>query len=50
MFTFEFSFISGFMLGFELVSTKDLLEADVSAEYLVVDLFIVRLLFSYIKE
>lgn len=50
MFSFEFSFISGFMLGFEIVSTKDLLESDIDADYLVVDLFIVRLLFTYIKE
>jgi hypothetical protein len=50
MFTFDFSFISGFMLGFEIVSSGDLVEAEHFADYLVIDLFIVRLLFTYTKE
>jgi hypothetical protein len=50
MFYFDFSFISGFMLGFELVSSKDLVEGEGLSEYLVIDLFIVRFLITYTKE
>jgi len=50
MFMFEFSFISGFMLGFEVVFADDLEESTGTSDYLVVDLFIVRFLFTYIKE
>jgi len=50
MFMFEFSFISGFMLGFEIVTADDLEEGSGTSDYLVLDLFIVRLLFTYIKE
>jgi regulator of RNase E activity RraB len=47
---FEFSFINGFILGFEVVFAEDLEESDGTSDYLVIDLFIVRLLFTYIKE
>lgn len=50
MFYFDFSFISGFMLGFEIVSSNDLVEATTSSDYLVIDLFIVRFLITYTKE
>jgi hypothetical protein len=47
---FEFSFINGLMLGFEVVFADDLVESKGTSDYLVLDLFIVRLLFTYIKE
>lgn len=50
MFMFEFSFINGFVLGFEVVFAEDLEESNLTSDYLVVDLFFVRLLFTYIKE
>jgi len=50
MFMFEFSFVNGLMLGFEVVFADDLIESDGTSDYLVVDLFIVRFLLTYIKE
>lgn len=50
MFMFEFSFINGIMLGFEVVFANDLEEGDGTSDYLVIDLLFVRLLFTYIKE
>jgi hypothetical protein len=47
---FEFSFINGIMLGFEVVFANDLEEGDGISDYLVIDLLFVRLLFTYIKE
>ena len=50
MFYFDFSFITGFMLGFEIVSSSDLVEGEGLSDYLVLDLFIVRFLITYTKE
>jgi len=50
MFMFEFSFINGITLGFEVVFAEDLEESDGTSDYLVVDLLFIRLLFTYIKE
>lgn len=49
MFMFEFSFINGLMLGFEVVFADDLEEGDGTSDYLVIDLFLVRFLLTYIK-
>jgi hypothetical protein len=46
---FEFSFINGLMLGFEVVFADDLEEGDGTSDYLVIDLFLVRFLLTYIK-
>jgi hypothetical protein len=42
-----FNFITGFMVGFELIAGKDLENYDVDENFLVIDLFIVRFTFIY---
>lgn len=42
----EFSFITGMMLGLEFVEERDFFD-DSPVKYLVVDLFILRLVFTW---
>lgn len=46
----SFEFISGMMLGVEFVSEKDVFEGGSNDLYIVLDLLIVRVLITVIRE
>lgn len=46
----SFEFISGMMLGIEFVSEKDVFEGGSNDLYIVLDLLIVRVLITVIRE
>lgn len=49
MFTIAANFISGCMLGIEIISEDELFEDGIGT-HIVIDVFIVRFLISYFKE
>ena len=50
MFGINFEFISGMMLGVEFVSEKEVFEGGTNDLYIVLDLLIVRVLITYMRE